>query len=86
MRRKRNHLDDPTEFDRVTDALASDLTAAAVHYQLYKDLRQAVGKYEREFNAAGTFWWLTLQAHLHQAVSSLARVYDQDQSAVSLRK
>jgi hypothetical protein len=84
--RKQQHIASSEDFYRVSDALASDLTSAAIHYQLYKDLRSNVPEFQQEFNASRTFWWMTLRAHLQYALTCLTRVYDQEPSALSLRK
>jgi hypothetical protein len=38
---------DSTEFGRLLDALADDIVRAHIHYQLYKDLRQALYDHPR---------------------------------------
>lgn len=82
----RDRLENADEFDRMTDSLAWDLTLASAHYQLYKDLRQGFEHHESGFNSAPVFWSWTLRAHIQQALTSLARVYDQQRNALSLRR
>lgn len=76
---------DSKEFERLLDALSNDLVAAAVHLKLYKDLRGSIASYVREFNESNTFWQLTLNAHLQHSLQCLARAFDQQASALSLR-
>src|SRR5437016_532637 len=77
---------DAEEFEGLIEGLGNDLTVAAVHLRLYKDLRRSVADYKRELNEAQTFWSLTLNAHLQNALHALARAYDQEPTSLSLRR
>ena len=73
------------EFERLMEALSHDLVQANIHYRLHRDLRDAVQEYEREFNQAGTFWSLTLNAHFDACLFRLCRAYEQHKNALHLR-
>jgi len=40
------------EFGRLLDGLGDDVVDAAIHFRLYKDLRESVRNFERELNQA----------------------------------
>jgi hypothetical protein len=73
------------EFERLLDGLGSDVVGAAIHYRLYKDLRESVAHYERELNQSPAFWSLTFGAHIDAARARLFRVYDQRPDTLCLR-
>jgi hypothetical protein len=51
---------DSIEFERLLNALADDIVIAHIHYQLYKDLRQALSDHPRVVAESTVFWQLTL--------------------------
>ena len=57
-----------------------------MHWKMYKSINSAKSGFLEEMNEAPTFWCLTINAHLESARVALSRVYDQNKSAVSLRK
>ncbi len=78
-------IDNSKEFERLLDGLSNDIVTAAIHLKLHKDLRESIANYVREFNESNTFWQLTLNAHLQHGLHCLARAFDQQASALSLR-
>jgi hypothetical protein len=78
-------IDNSKEFERLLDGLSNDIVTAAIHLKLHKDLRDSITNYVREFNESNTFWQLTLNAHLQHGLHCLARAFDQQVSALSLR-
>jgi AbiU2 len=75
---------DSTEFSRLLKALAADIVSAHIHYQLYKDLWQALVAHPRVNIQSQTFWQLTLNAHITTCTHLLCRAYDQETTALHL--
>lgn len=73
------------ELKSLIDALTNEAVDANIHYRLYKDLKDSVKTYEREYNQTQTFWSLTFQAHLEAAIFHLCKVYDQNDGSLNLR-
>ena len=76
---------DAPEFSRLLQALANAIVTAHIHYQLYKDLRQALSDYPSVAAQSRAFWQLTLNAHINTSMQILCRVYDQQAQALHLR-
>jgi hypothetical protein len=75
---------DSTEFGRLLEALADDIVRAHIHYQLYKDLRQALYDHPRVSTQSNAFWQLTLAAHVSTCMQMLCRAYDQQPGSLHL--
>jgi hypothetical protein len=73
-----------TEFDNLLRALADDIVLAHIHYQLYKDLRQALSDHPSVVHQSNTFWQLTLNAHINTSSLALSRAYDQEKDSLHL--
>jgi hypothetical protein len=76
---------DSTEFGRLLEALADDIVRAHIHYQLYKDLRQALSDHPRVSTQSNAFWGLTLTAHISTCMQMLCRAYDQETNSLHLQ-
>lgn len=74
------------EFGELLESLANDIVSGAIHYQLYKDIRDSIPEFERELNQTPGFWSLTLYAYLDAARSRIFRAYDQHPHGLSLKK
>ncbi len=74
------------EFERLLDHMASEAHRAADHWHLYKGLENANRKYAPEMYESWTFWSFTLRAHYDDVLFRLARLYDQHDSGLSLKK
>lgn len=75
---------DSTGFDRLLKALADEIVVAHIHYQLYKDLRQALSEHPLVVAQSRVFWQLSLNAHSSTSMQALCRVYDQSADALHL--
>lgn len=73
-----------TEFNNLLNALAWDITRAAIHWKLYSDIIDALSNDAIVFAQSQTFWQLTMEAHSHMAAHCLARVYDTHPAALHL--
>lgn len=76
---------DAAEFEQLLKALSDDVVDAHIHYQMYEDLVEAIGKHPLVVQQSNTFWTFTLQAHLNSCVYALFRAYDQDTRSLHLR-
>jgi hypothetical protein len=72
------------ELSLLFDALAKDIVDAEIYYRLFCDLLEAKQAYPQTFNQAPTFWFLTLTSLNDAWISRLCRVYDQENSSLSL--
>jgi len=79
------NLSNSDEFERLIDGLARDIVDAAIHYRLYRDLRDSVATFKQELNQSPAFWSLTFGAHLDSARARLFRAYDQRPGTLCLR-
>ena len=78
-------IKDSAEFERLLKALSDDVVDAHIHYQLYKELIEAISKHPLVVQQSNTFWTFTLQAHLNSSIYALFRAYDQNTSSLHLR-
>ena len=67
------------------DGLANDIIDARVHLRLYRDLRDAIPEFRREFNQSPAFWTLTFVAQVDAVFARVIRAYDQHHNALSLQ-
>jgi len=79
------NIRDTAEFEQLLKALSDDVVDAHIHYQMYEELVEAIGKHPLVVQQSNTFWTFTLQAHLNSCVYALFRAYDQDTRALHLR-
>jgi hypothetical protein len=79
------NIKDAAEFEQLLNALSNDVVDAHIHYLLYEELVEAVGKHPVVVQQSNTFWTFTLQAHLNSCVYALFRAYDQNTRALHLR-
>lgn len=79
------NIKDSAEFERLLQALSNDVVDAHIHYQLYKELIEAISKHPLVVRQSNTFWTFTLQAHLNSSIYALFRAYDQNASSLHLR-
>jgi len=79
-------LNDRETFRKLTEEIADQVREASGAYDLYVKLRRAVSDYNREINQARNFWSRTLNGLLETVRMSLCRLYDQEQSALGLRR
>jgi hypothetical protein len=75
---------DESEFKRLRDSIASELSDARDHWNLVKALGAARDDYWGEMDLSRTFWHLTFIAHIEAVVFRLCRLYDKDGGALSL--
>ena len=73
------------EFERLLDALGSELWNADFHIKLFRGLNSKIEKYERAYNQSPTFWNFTFMAHRDAAIFRLMRIYDNHSASLSLR-
>ena len=73
-----------SDVEKMPPGLADEVITAAIHYRLWSQLRESIAEYEKEFNESGTFWFLTLNAHLIAARAALFRSYDRSPEGVNL--
>jgi AbiU2 len=76
---------DSAEFNELMDKVADNIVHAHMHYQLYRDVHQALCDHPRVAPQSNTFWQLTLNAHLNTCWQSLCRVYDYHPQAIHLQ-
>ena len=73
------------EFNRLLDALGSELWEADFHLQIFRALTDKVETFGREYNQSPTFWTFTFRAHRDAAIFGLMRIYDGNSESLSLR-
>ncbi len=76
---------DATEFEQLLNAVSHDVVDAHIHFQMYEELVEAIGKHPLVVQQSNTFWTFTLQAQLNSSVYALFRAYDQDTRSLHLR-
>ncbi len=72
------------EFERLLEALASEIVEANIHFKLYRDLTSLTKDYAFEYNQSAAFWSLTFQAHLDVTLYRLCKIYDQHDTSLNL--
>lgn len=73
------------EFEAVGRALARDVVDAHIHWDQHNALQAQLEKWPDVQKEAWSFWYYTLMAHRNTALAALARVFDQEKSALHLR-
>lgn len=76
---------DDSEFNALIQALARDVVDAHIFWDQHSALLAQLEKWPEVQTEGWPFWYYTLQAHRRTALASLARVFDQEQSALHLR-
>jgi hypothetical protein len=74
------------EFERLLDHMTREADRASDHWHLLRGLEAASKKYRMEMYESRTFWNFTLFAHLDVVLFRLARLYDQHDRSLSLRR
>jgi AbiU2 len=77
-------IETETQFETLLQSLSEDAVTASIHWRLYKDLWACVNEFVRELNQSPAFWSLTMDAHREVALFRLGRLFDQQNSALSL--
>jgi hypothetical protein len=77
-------LKSDAELGTLLAALAEDTVTASIHWRLYKDLMESAPEFLKELNQSAAFWTLTRDAHRDIALIRLARLYDDQNRALSL--
>jgi hypothetical protein len=72
------------QFERLCDRIDREVSFARHHWTLLRAIENAHPEYWREMNESTTFWYLTLIAHQDEVLSSLGRLYDDTNGALSL--
>jgi hypothetical protein len=78
-------IKDAAEFEKLLKAVADDTFLAVDYNNLSKALTEAEQEYWQEFAQTPTFWNLTRSAYDDVVLSLLARLYDTEHKALSLR-
>jgi hypothetical protein len=73
------------DLERLLTRLSDDIVKAPAFLRLYKDLGTLFGEYEKEANHSHFFWSLTSDAVREVGLIRIARVFDQQEKALSLR-
>jgi hypothetical protein len=74
------------EFERLLDHMAEEAHRASDHWHLLKGLVAVRKKYEVEMYESRAFWGFTLNAHHDATLFRLARLYDQHDCSLSLKR
>ena len=74
------------EFERLLDHMASEAHRASDHWHLLKGLEAARKTYGVEMHQSVAFWSFTLLAHYDVTLFRLARLYDQHDCSLSLKR
>jgi len=75
---------DSIEFKRLIRALSDDIILASIHWQMRRDLLNAMTAYPLVEQQTPTFWYVTLKANLSAAVLHLCRAFDQEERSLHL--
>jgi len=78
-------VNDESEFHSLLDGLAQDVVDAHIYWNLWKSLSDLLTRWPDVKIEASTFWHYTRTAHLRSALTSLARAFDQEGSALHLK-
>jgi len=73
------------DFEKLLKRLSDDIVFAPAFLRIEKQLGENFGKYSDEINQAGFFWSMVFTAVGETGMSRLARIYDQEKNALSLR-
>jgi hypothetical protein len=74
------------EFERLLDHLAHEAHRISDHWLLLQRLGKTRKTYGREMHDHSAFWHFTLRAHSDAVLFRLARIYDQHECALSLKR
>ena len=74
------------EFESLLKRLSEDIVEAPAFLRLDKLLRSKFSEYEREVNNGAFFWTFSVKAIREAGLLRIARIYDQEQRALSLRR
>ena len=74
------------EFERLLKRLSEDIVEAPAFLRLDRLLYSKFKEYEREVNNSAFYWTFSVKAIREAGLVRIARIYDQEQSALSLRR
>jgi len=74
------------DLEKLLKRLSEDIVEAPAFLRLHTLLGVKFGKYQREVNQSAFFWTFSAKAILEAGLLRIARIYDQEQSALSLRR
>ena len=74
------------DLEKLLKRLSDDIVEAPAFLRLHKLLGVRFKEYEREVNQSAFFWTFTAKAMVEAGLLRIARIYDQEQSALSLRR
>jgi hypothetical protein len=72
------------DFEKLLDALASDIVMANIYFNHHRSLKLAANDYLKEFNESVTFWNILFQSLLDATMYRLCRIYDAHKKSNSL--
>ena len=72
------------EFSRYHEKLRHELNIVQWHFSVLKYIRKIQADYLRELNQAPAFWGLTINAHLHAALTRLNNFFDKRKQTTHL--
>jgi hypothetical protein len=78
------NINSSLEFDRLLEALSSDIVNANIHWKLYCDLNKELEENQSVYTYAKAFWYLTLNAHRDVSLQYLCRAYDKQKIGLHL--
>ena len=73
-----------TDFENLLKRLSNDIVTAPAFFRIHKQLGEFFQSHQREVNHAAFFWTMVAEAVRDTGLSRLARIYDQEASALSL--
>ena len=73
------------DFNKLLRRLSDDIVKAPAFLRMHKELREHFAKHEDEINQSPFFWAMVDESIWITGWSTLARIYDQEQNALSLR-
>src|SRR5262245_16038281 len=73
------------DLEKLLSRLSDDIVKAPAFLRLYAVLGPKFGEYQMEVNRIPFFWSLTSEAFKDACLLRIARIYDQEKSALSLR-
>ena len=74
------------DLEKLLKRLSDDIVEAPAFLRLHQLLAVKFGEYQREVNQSPFFWTLAAKAVLEAGLLRIARIYDQEKSALSLRR
>jgi len=72
------------DFENLLKRLSNDIVTAPAFLRIHKKLGEFFQSHQQEINYASFFWTMVAEAVRDTGLSRLARIYDQEASALSL--